>query len=317
VAATPRGPAKCLLSQQRGHLHRSPWAPLFQYSWTDDLADWWSSNRLGTRTVGAGQMALGGLGVAASRAACVTGWGCAVGLWTGTQSADFAQVGARTWSSGHLVSPYGEQVLQFLGMSPEAASWVYGLAGLTPVALEGWLANRAVRAWSQGNVAVRATYAGPGLVDDALAPPVSFSGGAGAADDGLALGNPAGGLLNPAPRSFGEGVHLNGGAAQQLGLTREQQVASTVGGQRSGEIIRTSRGSTDVDVIDPMGNLIAVGGPAKERNLGGFVQSLMVYSEVASQRGVNAYFYYAPGTPQSVIDKAIKVLGGNFVRPIR
>ena len=109
----------------------------------------------------------------------------------------------------------------------------------------------------------------------------------------------------------------NGGrAANNVGSAREQTVADAVGGTRSGEIIRTPRGSTDVDVTDTVGNLIAVGGPAKANNLGSFVQSLMIYSETAAQRGVSAYFYYAPGTPQSVINAATRVLGASYVRPI-
>ncbi|MBI1834993.1 MAG: hypothetical protein HYR92_04430 [Burkholderiales bacterium] len=107
-----------------------------------------------------------------------------------------------------------------------------------------------------------------------------------------------------------------GAAAKELGEVREQTVADAVGGKRSGEIIKTSRGSTDIDVIDPAGNLIAVGGPAKAGNLSNFVRGLYVYAETAASRGVKAYFYYAPGTPQSVIDAAVKVLGSDFVKPI-
>ena len=109
----------------------------------------------------------------------------------------------------------------------------------------------------------------------------------------------------------------NGGAAANaVGAAREQAVADLVQGTRSGEIIRTPAGSTDVDVTDAAGNLYAVGGPAKARNLGSFVQSLTIYSQTAATRGVDAYFYYAEGTPQSVINAAAKVLGTNFVKPI-
>ena len=113
-----------------------------------------------------------------------------------------------------------------------------------------------------------------------------------------------------------EGRPSGGAAVQTLGATREQAVADAVGGIRSGEIIKTTRGKTDVDVTDPAGNLIAVGGPAKADNLGTFVRGLMVYSETATARGVSAYFYYAPNTPQTVIDAATKVLGPGFVKPI-
>lgn len=113
-----------------------------------------------------------------------------------------------------------------------------------------------------------------------------------------------------------EGRPSGGAAVQTLGATREQAVADAVGGIRSGEIIKTTRGKTDVDVTDPAGNLIAVGGPAKADNLGNFVRGLLVYSETATARGVSAYFYYAPNTPQTVIDAATKVLGPGFVKPI-
>ncbi len=138
---------------------------------------------------------------------------------------------------------------------------------------------------------------------------------------------PGGGTTTTSPMPEQQGPDLifnevggnagnSGAAANATGAAREQAVADKVQGTRSGEIIRTSRGSTDVDVVDAAGNLYAVGGPAKAKNLGSFVQSLMVYSEIAEKRGVDAYFYYAKGTPASVIDAANKVLGSNFVKPI-
>jgi hypothetical protein len=112
-------------------------------------------------------------------------------------------------------------------------------------------------------------------------------------------------------------VNRTGGAdARRLGEIREQAVADAVGGRISGELIKTANGKTDIDVIDAAGNIYAVGGAAKARDLGNFQRVLRVYSETAETRGVEAYFYYAPGTPQSVIDAAIKVLGPNFVKPI-
>ena len=131
---------------------------------------------------------------------------------------------------------------------------------------------------------------------------------------GRGIGNRLGGSVD---NVLGAESRPSGGAAvQTLGATREQAVADAVGGSRSGEIIKTTRGKTDVDVTDPAGNLIAVGGPAKADNLGNFVRGLMVYSETATARGVSAYFYYAPNTPQTVIDAATKVLGPGFVKPI-
>ncbi len=132
---------------------------------------------------------------------------------------------------------------------------------------------------------------------------------------GRGIGNRLGGSVDKVVGGA-EGRPSGGAAVQTLGATREQAVADAVGGIRSGEIIKTTRGKTDVDVTDPAGNLIAVGGPAKADNLGNFVRGLMVYSETATARGVSAYFYYAPNTPQTVIDAATKVLGPGFVKPI-
>ncbi|GLU35898.1 hypothetical protein Busp01_57400 [Trinickia caryophylli] len=57
--------------------------------------------------------------------------------------------------------------------------------------------------------------------------------------------------------------------------------------------------------------------PLRQKNFGAFVQSLKKYSETAVARGVDAYFYYTPGTPQSVISAAAKVLDSNFVNLFR
>ena len=132
---------------------------------------------------------------------------------------------------------------------------------------------------------------------------------------GRGIGNRLGGSVDNVVAGA-ESRPSGGAAVQTLGATREQAVADAVGGVRSGEIIKTTRGKTDVDVTDPAGNLIAVGGPAKADNLGNFVRGLMVYSETATARGVSAYFYYAPNTPHTVIDAATKVLGPGFVKPI-
>ena len=68
-------------------------------------------------------------------------------------------------------------------------------------------------------------------------------------------------------------------------------------------------GSTDIDVIAANGNLIAVGGPAKAKDLGKLGTILRVYKELADQRGVSAQAYFADGTPQTVINAVNKILG--------
>jgi filamentous hemagglutinin len=67
-------------------------------------------------------------------------------------------------------------------------------------------------------------------------------------------------------------------------------------------------GSTDIDVVAPNGDLIAVGGPAKANNLGKLGRELRIYQTIADQRGVSAQVYFAEGTPQSAISPATKIL---------
>lgn len=81
-------------------------------------------------------------------------------------------------------------------------------------------------------------------------------------NDSSANGGVAGDATGPS-KSPGSG----GQAANAVGAAREQRVAEVVGGQRSGELIRTSRGKTDIDVVDSAGNIYAVGGAAKAKDL--------------------------------------------------
>jgi filamentous hemagglutinin len=56
----------------------------------------------------------------------------------------------------------------------------------------------------------------------------------------------------------------SGDAARLTGQEREEAVANIVNGSTSGEKVAVpGMGSTDIDVVAPNGDLIAVGGPAK------------------------------------------------------
>jgi len=55
-----------------------------------------------------------------------------------------------------------------------------------------------------------------------------------------------------------------------------------------------------------------VGGPAKANDLGNWVK-LLRYQDEAAIRGVGVKAYFAEGTPQNVIDFAIKKLGTDNV----
>ena len=132
---------------------------LFRYGMFDQAGDVWSQNKLGPRFAGAAQGTLGSLGVAGSAALCTSGIGCAAGAVTGTISADYAQAGMKQAWTGDVATTYGEQVLQSLGMSPEAAAYTYAALGMAPVTLEAVLAARAVNNVAQYNTLARASYA--------------------------------------------------------------------------------------------------------------------------------------------------------------
>ncbi|WP_273479165.1 polymorphic toxin-type HINT domain-containing protein, partial [Acetivibrio straminisolvens] len=104
-----------------------------------------------------------------------------------------------------------------------------------------------------------------------------------------------------------------GKQAQIIGATREQKVANITGGQVSGAKIKSSAGGTDIDVIGPNGELIMVGGPAKANDLGKLGQVIKIYQDEAAIRGVGVKAYFAEGTPQNVIDFAIKKLSTDNV----
>ena len=113
----------------------------------------------------------------------------------------------------------------------------------------------------------------------------------------------------------GGGSSASGEAARLAGQDREGKVANLVNGVVSGEKVAVpGLGSTDLDVVAPNGNLIAVGGPAKANNLGKLGQELRIYQTIAEQRGVVAQAYFAEGTPQSAINLATKILGEGNVK---
>nr|WP_321839589.1 hemagglutinin repeat-containing protein [Paraburkholderia bannensis] len=163
--------------------------------------------------------------------------------------------------------------------------------------------------------------------------PSMFGGGPPAASPGMAVANGA----NLAPTAgagstayqLANAVLNNGGnsgpqestskstgdAARLTGQEREEQVANIVNGSTSGEKVAVQgMGSTDIDVVAPNGDLIAVGGPAKANNLGKLGQELRIYQTIADQRGVSAQVYFAEGTPQPAINLATKILGEENVK---
>ena len=137
AGATLQDEQKTLLAQQSrpGDPTRT-FGPLFRYTGVDEyIIDPATQNKLGTRLAGAVQAGAGLAGVAGSGALCTTGVGCVAGAVTGTVSADYAQAGAKQAVTGNAAVPYGEQVLQSLGLSPQAAAITYGVLGVAPAVL--------------------------------------------------------------------------------------------------------------------------------------------------------------------------------------
>lgn len=114
----------------------------------------------------------------------------------------------------------------------------------------------------------------------------------------------------------GEGTP--GEAAAARGAARASRVAALVGGQvvegtPEADITVDNIGSSDFDVKGSAGEMIAVGGPAKAKDLADLGHRLGILRRVAAARGVRAMAYFEDGTPQAVLDVAKKQLGDNNV----
>lgn len=120
------------------------------------------------------------------------------------------------------------------------------------------------------------------------------------------LGRPA---VSPSRPNSQAAPRSAGAAATPLGALREARVAKITGGRVSGERIKNSAGSTDIDVLGPSGELISVGGPMKSMKMSEFGSHLNVLTKEAQARGVPAQVYLEQGTPQAAIDLAAKWVG--------
>jgi filamentous hemagglutinin len=117
----------------------------------------------------------------------------------------------------------------------------------------------------------------------------------------------SGGGFNSAGNTGSSPVLLN--EANDIGKERERKAADQVGGTVSNEKIKTPSGSTDIDVIGPNGELIAVGGPNKAANLDKLSTEIWKLQYEASKRGVEVKYALTPDTPKAVIDFIAKKIG--------
>lgn len=110
----------------------------------------------------------------------------------------------------------------------------------------------------------------------------------------------------------------------EVGAAREREVAEIVGGTVLGEggaqglplykYDKPTEIGTDVDVIGPNGEFIAVGGAAKAHDLKGFRDKLILLQRRADDQGVSAHVYLDNyKLPPEVIETAILVLGNDNV----
>lgn len=127
------------------------------------LSNWYTSNHVGTRALGALQMVGGGLeaaGGALTTTTCETGFGCFAAMYLMGAGADNYAAGSYMAGNGQSTAPFGQQGLQTLGLSPNAASLIYGATQLVPAGVEAYIANRAVNAEAAANAWARGTYTG-------------------------------------------------------------------------------------------------------------------------------------------------------------
>jgi hypothetical protein len=153
-----------------------------------------------TTRVGGALQAIGGLGtgtvssgmVVTGSAACAEtlGAGCAVAAvgYTGLLwSTDQVKAGGTTFITGQSTPTLGGQLASNLfGVSPETGELLNGLVGLSPLAIDAALTNRAINAQAAATAQARGTYAG---ANSATAVPTGTSIPANSANAGVGLRN--------------------------------------------------------------------------------------------------------------------------------
>lgn len=101
-----------------------------------------------------------------------------------------------------------------------------------------------------------------------------------------------------------------GETPNRLGAAREEHVAEVTGGSVSRhEIVQEGVGRTDVDVVGPNGEYIAVGGPAKAKSPSDLGQKLSILRRIAEARNVRAVAFFEKGTPEAALRVARRQLG--------
>lgn len=158
---------------------------------------------------------------------------------------------------------------------------------------------------------------------DRIAAQIAARGGGGAPQPSLPVIDraPLGGLTGVLPE-WASPEYPN--RRSEVGAAREREVAEMIGGTVVGEpgsvglplykYDKPNEIGTDVDVIGPNGEFIAVGGAAKARDIEKFRDKLILLQRGAADQGVPAAAYLDNyQLPPEVIETAMLVLGKDNV----
>lgn len=174
------------------------------------LSNWYTSNNVGTRALG-GLQAIGGeleaAGGVLAATTCETGFGCALATYLTGAGLDNANAGANMALTGQSTATLGQQAGQAFGLSPRAASLLYGATQLAPAGIEAYSANTAINAQTAANTAARASYllggetgASAAINADGTLTLAGTSGSLNAVSDFEQLAN--GGAVSPTPSGY-------------------------------------------------------------------------------------------------------------------
>ncbi|WP_244305944.1 hypothetical protein [Paraburkholderia lacunae] len=129
------------------------------YGAADWLVDLNDRNHLTTRAAGAVQGVTGAAAAAAAiGAGCASVVACAAGVAVAGTSLDYSKAGFTQFVNGNPASTYGEQALQSLGLSPQAAAIAYAALSVSGTATGAALENQAGKQAAAFNDAARSTY---------------------------------------------------------------------------------------------------------------------------------------------------------------
>ncbi len=196
-------------------------------------------------TITGGTLGIGGVASCAE----TLGIGCAIAGGGGALTVfgiDQYNAGAQTALSGKPQPTLGAQLLQqVLGTSPGTSELLYGLVGLSPVALDAYALNKTVNAVAKGNEAASLSYAtnapvvtAKGTVNGSVFEDVNQTAKIGATNEPTLIANRVAAKTEATGKQFPNGTtadsHAEIGVIQQAynaGKTQGAEMSMTVAGK--------------------------------------------------------------------------------------